>query len=250
MLIDFNDFLARNLRSHRYLKPVFQKNLYLFFLGLSFSVGDFKLILATLVFIVAMVASYRLKTNSLNFYINYLKKLFSLGDQKLISSIGIAGITSIFIYFSVTIYGELDNSLLAFFIITQTLFSTLGIVFFSKKLFSTPNNSKKRVQENFDELILQLHHKSPLHRLWVINRIIYLWENQQLTASQVNQLEEYLTLLKNIEFEPLILDKIDHSLKKISGVNSQPLNIPSKNYTASKQHPLPVMQTVNYIKNK
>ena len=250
MLIDFNDFLARNLLSNRYFKPIFQKNLYLFFLGLSFSVGDFKLILATVVFILAMVASYRLKIRSLNYYINSLQKIFSLDDKKLISSISIAGIISIFVYFSVSIYGELNNSGLAFFVITQTLFSTFGIIFLGKKLFYTENNSKKYLRENFDELIRQLENKSPLHRLWVMNQIIYLWENNQLTALQVHQLEEYLILLKSIEFEPLILDKIDHSLKKISGINSQPLNIPSKNHTSRKQHPLPVMQTVNYVKGK
>jgi hypothetical protein len=115
MLIDFNDFLAHNLLSYKYGKIIFPKNFYLFFLGLSFAVGDFKLILATLVFILAMVASYRLKIRSLSYYLNYLSKILNLDEQKLISSIGIAGISSIFVYFSVSVYGELEQSWLAFF---------------------------------------------------------------------------------------------------------------------------------------
>ena len=249
MLIDFNDFLARNLLSPKYLQSVFrkQKNLYLFFLGLSLSVGDFKLILATIVFILVMVNSYHLKNLSLNYYLNYLQKFFQRDEQKLVSSVGIAGIISIFTYFSVSIYGELNSPSLALFLITQILFSALGIIFFSTKLFCTFNKSKQGSSENFEELVPQLRDKSPLHRLWIINQMIHLWENQRLTTSQVNQLEEYLTLLKNIEVEPVILAKIDHSLKKISSLHSQPLNIPRKNDTTNQKHTLPVMQTVSYI---
>jgi hypothetical protein len=250
MLIDFNDFLAHNLLSCKYGKIIFPKNFYLFFLGLSFAVGDFKLILATLVFILAMVASYRLKIRSLSYYLNYLSKILNLDEQKLISSIGIAGISSIFVYFSVSVYGELEQSWLAFFIITQTLFSACGIAFFTKKLSSASGKIKEQTPTNFDELILQLDSKSSLHRLWVINQITSMWEEQLLTPRQIRQWEEYLILLKNIELEPLILDKIEHSLRKISALNSQPLNIPRKNSTSSQQHPLPVMQTVNYIKGK
>lgn len=249
MLIDFKDFLARNSLSPKYLQLIFskQKNLYLFCLGLSLSVGDFKLILATIVFVFVMVSSYHLKMRSLHYYLKYLQKFLQRDEQKLISSIGIAGLISIFTYFAVSIYGELNNSSLSFLIITQTLFSILGIIFFSKKLFSASEKSQHKTIANFEDLIPQLNDQSPVHRLWVINKMIDLWENQQLTSSQVNQLEEYLTLLKNIEFEPVILDKIDHSLKKISDVHSQPLNIPRSHYTTSKKHPVPVMQTVNYI---
>ncbi|MGK7895857.1 MAG: hypothetical protein AB4372_20150 [Xenococcus sp. (in: cyanobacteria)] len=111
MLIDFNDFLARNLLSPKYLQPVFrkQKNLYLFCLGLSLSVGDFKLILATIVFILVIVNSYHLKNRSLNYYLNYLQKFLQRDEQKLVSSVGIEGIISIFTYFYVSIYGELNS---------------------------------------------------------------------------------------------------------------------------------------------
>jgi hypothetical protein len=249
--MDFKDFFARNSLSPKYLQLVFskQKNLYLFCLGLSLSVGDVKLILATGVFILAMVSSYHLKMRSLHYYLQYCQKFFKRDEQKLISSIGIAGLVSIVTYFSISVYSELNNSSLAFLLITQTLFSILGIIFFSKKLFSASEHSQPKTVANFEDLIPQLNDQSPVHRLWVINKIIDLWETQQLTLSQVKQLEEYLTLLKNFEFEPVILAKIDHSLKKISDVHSQPLNIPRSNYT-SKKHPLPVMQTVNYINNQ
>ena len=250
MLIDFNDFLARNLLSNKYLKPILKKNLYLFLLGFSFSVGDFKLILATVIFILSMVVSYQLKTRSLYSYIRYFSPILTSENKQLVSSITIAGFCSIFVYFSVSIYGELDNTWFALCLIIQTVFSSCGIAFFSKQLFSSKYQQKKQSIPQFDELVRQLHDDSPLHRLWVINQIMNLWQDNQLTPIQVHQLEEYLILLKNLEFEPVILAKIDHSLQELSLTNSQPLNIPRKICTSNHKNPLPVMQAVDSVKGK
>ena len=250
MLIDFDHFLARNLLSNKYFKPIFKKNLYLFLLGLSFSVGDFKLILATVIFILSMVASYQLKTRSLNYYLSYFRQFLNPENKQLVVSITTAGLLSIFVYFSLNIYSELDNRWLALFIILQTLFSTLGIVFFAKQLVSSKLKENKQPLSQFDQLVKQLNHDSPLQRLWVINQIMALWHNNQLTTIQIAQLEDYLTLLKHNEFEPLILDKINHSLHKLSLTNSQPLNIPRTTHTPLKKNPLPVMQTVNLVKGE
>ncbi len=236
MLIDFNDFLARNLFPNKYLKPIFRKNLYLFLFGLSFTVGDFKLIFATAIFILSMVGSYQYNIRSLNYFVHKIQKILSFNDTKLVSSIGVAGLISIFIYFSLNLYGQLDNLWLVLFIITQTLFSGLGIVFFSKKLFSVQSNNQKKLQLNFNQLVQQLEHESALHRLWVINQIIDLWEKNHLTSIQVNQLEEYLILLQNVELEPIILDKINCSLQKISITNSQLLNLPRQNKTSTRKN--------------
>ena len=250
MLTDFNGFLARNLVSNKFLKPIFKKNLYLFLLGLSFSVGDLKLILATLIFILSMVFSYQLKTKSLDSYIRYFSRVLTSENKQLLSSITIAGVFSIFVYFSLSIYSELDNTWLALFVIVQTIFSSLGIAFFSKQLFASKYQRKKQSLLEFDELVKQLHDDSPLHRLWVINQIMNLLHDNQLSPVQINQLEEYFILLKNVECESVILDKIDHSLQKLSLTHSQPLNIPRKIYTPIKKNPLPVMQTVNSVKDK
>ncbi len=250
MLSENNNFAVYNLFFDRYLKPVLRKNLYLFLLGLSFSVGDFKLILATTTFMVAMMVSYQVKTNSFDYYLRYLKKISISNQKPLFSSATIAGIASVFIYFSSIVYSQLDYHWLAFFVIMQTVFGGLGITFLTKQLFfsSSSSQTESSLPLSFDQLIQQLSDDSPMRRLWVINQVMNLWQDNQLNPQQVNELEEYLRLMKNLEFEPVILAKIDLSLEKLSLTNSQPLNIPRKKISNSNsENPLLVMQTVKSI---
>ena len=251
MLIDFDHIPIVNGRLKKYFQPVFRKNFFLFLLGLSITVGDSKLIFATAIFIVSLLVGYQLQNRSTTPYLNYIRQLFHSDHQKLFTTVTIAGLISFVSYFCLNIYSDLDSSWLALTLTVQTLFSSVGIAFLTKKLFSSSSSfSSSTTILSFEQLIPQLQHESPLHRLWVINQIMNLWANHQLDKRQIEQLEEYLILWKNLELEPVILAKIDRSLETIYRSNSQPLKIVSGKKILTKNEPLPVMQTVNSTINK
>ena len=169
-----------------------------------------------------------------------------MANQKLIRTITIAGILGIFVYFSGAIYQDLDHKSLATFFILQTLFTTLGIGFFCKKLwFSSSKQRQRKISPpTFEQLITQLDDQSPVVRLQAINKMMNLWQTQRLNHNQVEQLEEYFKLLKNIELEPVILAKIDHSLGELSPQNSQQSHISRRHYPPKQKHPVSIRSNV------
>ena len=247
-----NRISLRKIASHRKLRKLprlHKQNIYLFLLGLSLTVGDSKLILATSIFIASIFVSYKIDRRSIQNYYRYFFSLFTsplLANQKLVRTITIAGILGIFVYFTGAIYQDLEHKSLATFFILQTLFTTLGIGFFCKKLWSSSSKQKKgKISPvTFEQLISQFDDKSPVIRLQAINTVMNLWQKQQLNHDQVQQLQEYFKLLQNIELEPVILAKIDRSLGEISPQNSQQSHISRRHSPPKQKHPVSVRSNV------
>ena len=252
MVANINKNWLRKIASKNKKSRLSPKRIYLFLLGLSLTIGDYKLILATSIFMASIFFSYKIDRRSFQYYYRYLLNLFNSPNfinKKLVRTITIASIISIFTYFSADIYHEIENKSLAIFVILQTIFTTLGIGFFSKKLFFSSSQQKRSKISNFEQLIIKLDDNSPINRLQAVNQIMNMWHNQQLTTKQINQLEEYFKLLKDIEVEPVILAKIDGSLRKLSAHNSQPLNTNTKisrsNYGRKPKASIRVRETVD-----
>jgi Ca2+-binding EF-hand superfamily protein len=55
-----------------------------------------------------------------------------------------------------------------------------------------------------------------------------LWENHQLTAQEMRETQEYFSLLRDLETEIIITNKLNNILEKISAKAMQPLNFPQR----------------------
>lgn len=226
MSIYLLNFSVKNMIiKNKYLRCLNNRKFYFFLLGLTLSVGDIKLILATSIFAGTMLFSYQIKTISWKNYNQYITKILTPQNKQLIFSVTIAGTLAFASYIILNIWTEIDNKWLAFGIIWQTIFSTAGIGFLSYKLSQKKTIKKQEYLSQFHQLINELNADSPLQRLWSINQIIELWQNNQLTVSQINQAQEYFMLLKELEIEPIIINKLNDSLQQISSTEIKPLNI-------------------------
>ncbi len=223
-----NFFPQNTILNSKIFRSLNNRKIYLFILGLTLSIGDIKLILATSIFAGTMLFSYQIKNGSWRKYNQYLTELLTSQNKQLILSVTTAGTLAITSYIILNIWAEIDNKWLALGIILQTMFSTAGIGFISHKLWGKKPAEDEQYFLSFAEFINQLNADSPLQRLWSINQIMDLWHNNQLTSSQINQVKEYFILLKDIEIESIIINKLNKSLQKISSTSLQPLNFPHK----------------------
>jgi len=220
--------------SSNYLRYFQDKKLYFFLLGLTASVGDIDIILFTLVFILTMALSYKIKYQS--FYQNYSGFINNLNHEyrKLFYSILTAGGFSLSSYLILNIWTELDNKWLALGIISQILLSGIGLIFLTGILLK--NKDSNQIKNNIlDEIINQLDSPSPLKRLWAINQIISQWHHQRFTIEEYEQIQDYLTILRDLETETIIINKIDEYLNLMSPILSNPLQMPIKSFVYQKQ---------------
>ncbi|BAQ60688.1 hypothetical protein GM3708_1094 [Geminocystis sp. NIES-3708] len=230
------NFFPQNMIFRRqYWRCVNNRQFYLFFLGLTLSVGDIKLILATSIFVGTMLFSYQIKNIPWKNYHRYLTKLLTYQNKQLILSVTTAGTLAIASYIILNIWTEIDNKWLAWGIIWQTMFSTASIAFMSDKLWKKKSIQNHENISSFDELIKLLNSHEPLQRLWAINQIMELCHHNQLTSSEINQIKEYFILLKDLEIEPVIINRLQKSLEKISLTSIQSLKTNTKIYQHLKE---------------
>lgn len=225
MSIDRANFFPQNIIFHgKYWRWVNNRQFYLFILGLTLSVGDVKLIFATSIFVSAILFTSQIKNLSWINYHKYFTKLFTTQNQQLIFSVTTAGFLAMVSYLILNIWIEIDNKWLALGIIWQTIFATVGMGFMSYKLWKKKPLQNAQAIFSLDDLIKKLNNPKPLERLWAINKIMELWHNNQLTSVEINQIKEYFMLLKDIEIEPIIINKLQKNLEKISFSSITPLS--------------------------
>lgn len=216
------------LLNSKYLRCLNTRKTYLFLLGLTLTVGDIKLILATSVFTGTILVTYKLKNIKWKRYYKYFKDILTPENKQLILSVSGAGILAISSYLILNIWTGIDNKWLAFGIIWQMIFSSIGLGFFGWKFNQKSAPKIHSLSQNFSELIQELNANSPLQRLWAINEIIKLWESNQLTSEEIRQTQEYFSLLIDLETETIIINKLHKILEKISLKEMQPLNFPQR----------------------
>lgn len=222
----------------KYWRCLNNRKTYLFLLGLTLSIGDIKLILATSIFTGTMIISYQLKSIPWKRYYQYLQDILTSENRQLILSVSSAGILAISSYLILNIWMEIDNKWLALGIIWQIIFSSIGLGFLGWKMMQTKPKKSRKIALTFSELIQELNAESPLQRLWGINEIIKLWENNQLTQEEIRQAQEYFSILKHLETENIIINKLDKIIVKMSEKSLQPLNFPNRiNQKLSQKSP-------------
>lgn len=233
MSINFVKLVNKNLISNDYLRYLKDKRIYFFLLGLTASVGDKDIVIFTIVFILTITLSYRFKYQ---YFYNYLQKLISYLTpeyRKLFYSIIIAGGFSLSSYLILNIWRELENKWLALGIISQILLSGAGFIFLTGVYLKNKNsNQDKNILE---EIVNKLDSPSPLQRLWAINQIISQWHNQRFTMQEYEEIQDYLVILRDLETETIIINKIDEYFNLISPVLSNPLPIPMKSFVYDKK---------------
>lgn len=216
------------LLNSKYLRCLNTRKTYFFLLGLTLTVGDIKLILATAVFTGTILVTYRLKNIKWKHYYRYFKDILTPQNKQLILSVSGAGILAISSYLILNIWTEIDNKWLAFGIIWQIIFSSIGLGFLGWKFNQKSSAKIANLSTNFPDLIKELNANSPLQRLWAINEIIKLWENHQLTSEEIRETQEYFSLLRDLETEIIIINKLNNILEKISAKEMQPLSFPQR----------------------
>jgi hypothetical protein len=216
------------LLNSKYLRCLNTRKTYLFLLGLTLSVGDIKLILATGIFTGTILFAYRVKNIKWKHYYRYFDEILTPQNKQLILSVSGAGILAISSYLILNIWTEIDNKWLAFGIIWQIIFSSMGVGFLGWKFNQKSSAKIDKLSPKFPDLIKELNANSPLERLWAINEIIKLWENHQLTAQEMRETQEYFSLLRDLETEIIIINKLNNILEKISAKEMQPLNFPQR----------------------
>ncbi|MGI0480607.1 hypothetical protein ACN4EE_07435 [Geminocystis sp. CENA526] len=210
----------------QYWRCLNNRKTYLFLLGLTLSLGDIKLIVATILFTGTMLVSYQSKSINWKRYYQYLHDILNSGNKQLILSVFSAGMLAISSYLVLNIWIEIDNKWLALGIIWQIIFSSIGLGFLGWKITQKNSKKSKKIALTFSELIHELNAKSPLQRLWAINQIIKLWENYQLTEEEIRQAQEYFSILKHLETENIIINKLDKIILKMNDKSLKPLNFP------------------------
>lgn len=220
--------------NRKYLGYFKNRNTYLFLLGLSLSVGDAKLIIATSIFAGIILSSYQIKSIKIKHYFNYFSNIINPQNQKLILSVVSAGTLAIISYLILNIWTEIDNKWLALGMIWQILFSTIGIGLLGWQL-KTKSSKSNKLAQTFNQLIKELNNPFPVQRLWAINQIINLWNNNQLTKEQIKETKEYFNLLLSLETETIIINKLNQFLDTLNIKQNKPLNLPSKTNHKVKQ---------------
>lgn len=229
MSMNRSNISHQNILLHsNYLRCLNTRKTYLFLLGLTLTVGDIKLILATSVFTATILFTSQLKHLKWNYYYRDIQKLLTPQNKQLILSVSSAGILGISTYLIFNIWTEIDNKWLAFGIIWQFIFSSIPLGFFWWKLSQKSTSKIQNLSKNFSELIQELNNDAPLKRLWAINEIIKLWETDQLTLEEITQTQEYFSLLIDLETETIIINKLHKILEKFSAKSMQPLHFPQE----------------------
>jgi len=174
-----------------------------------------------------MSLSYRFKYQYLYKYFSGLVNQLNPEYKKLFYSVITAGCFSFSSYFILNIWTELDNKWLALGIISQIILSGVGLLFLTNSFLK--NKRQNTIQQNpLDEVINNLDSPSPLKRLWAINQILRRSHLQQLTIDECGQIQEYLTIMRDLETDQIILNKIDEYLTLMSPILCNPLQMPIK----------------------
>jgi len=223
--------------NNTYWRVLNHKKTYLFILGLTLSVGDLKLILATSIFTGTMFVAYKFKSISWRAYFKFLSEIFTPENRKLIFSISTAGILALSSYLILNIWTEIDNKWLALGIIWQIIFSTIGLSFLSWKIWQKPStkSTQRILFYNLSELITQLNAECPLKRLATINDIFRLWKSHQLNDNEIEEIIEYFSLLKQIENEPIIINKLNNIVEKMNLREFTPIRFTPINKTIKQK---------------
>lgn len=206
--------------------PYLDKKLYYFLLGLAVTAGEKDLVCSSLVFIATLLLSARIKWPTLLGKINKTKEFFQSENGELVASVIVAGLLSLITYFSLNIWSETNNKWLALGLILQLFLAGGGF-------FVSFNKWLGRGKElGLEEILYDLTRESNLRRLWAVNQIIIMLEKKELNEKQMEEIREYLLLLKDTENEPIIIKKIEHCLR-IVNPPLPPLRVNVKNDSPS-----------------
>ncbi|HIK38898.1 MAG: hypothetical protein NZ901_09340 [Geminocystis sp.] len=191
--------------------PLYQdKKLYYFLLGLAVTAGDFDLVCSSFVFIATLLLSARMKWFLLLKNIYRTREFLQSENGSLVASVIVAGLLSLITYSALNIWSETDNKWLALGVILQLLLAGGGIfVSFNRWL-------EKEKESELGEILYDLTGESNLRRLWAMNQILLMVDRGRLNEKQIEEIREYLLLLKEAENEPIIIKKIEHCLRIIN----------------------------------
>lgn len=237
MSINFAKLVNKNFVKNKNIKYFINKKIYFFLLGFSIAVGEIDIVLLTAIFILTLKLNYKIQYQYLSSYFHKFIKYLNPEYRQLFYSIILAGGFSLGSYLILNIWSELDNKWLALGIICQVILSGTGLLFLTnimlknKHYDSSINNDKNQLEV----IVNQLDSPSPLKRLWAVNQIILQWHHQRFTPEEYKQIQDYLTIVRELETEPIILNKIDEYFRLISPVLSQPLHLPVKSFVSEKK---------------
>lgn len=219
------DSFSEGLFSSAYFRP----SAY-FLLGLTGAVGDKSLISAVMgaVFLLFFLYNYPRFSFSSSLF-NYI---FSPRHRGFSLTVLASATGAILIYFCTELYQHIDNSWLTSALLLQCLLSVSTLTFLA--WFFLYNKSLNNLPKNkFNDLILSLSSVSPLQRLYGLNQINSFWQNSNFTLQEIMEIREYLQVMKEIETDLTIKNKILLLLETmVEGAGFQKIN--NVDYTVKK----------------
>ncbi|MBE9221984.1 hypothetical protein IQ215_04660 [Cyanobacterium stanieri LEGE 03274] len=212
--------------------PKIYRRLCWFLVGLMIVVGDRGLIFSSLGAIALLFFIYNYQRVSFSFF-QIFSRFFSSHHRRFTFAVAGGGLGAIALYLCAKIWLEIDSHWLASAILLQGLissgtFALLGWYFYQQK-----NHKSETFEQNINYLIAE----SPLQRLYGLNQLISLWHTGKLNVNQIQQMIDYLLIMKNNENDTIILEKLNYLINQINPninyysptqIHNKPLHIPQK----------------------
>ncbi|MBF2057201.1 MAG: hypothetical protein IGQ45_08235 [Cyanobacterium sp. T60_A2020_053] len=219
------DDFSEGLFSSAYFRPTAY-----FLLGLTGALGDKSLVSAVmgagfLLFFLYNYPRFSFSSSLFNYIFSPRQRHFSL--TVLASATG-----AVLIYFCMELYQHIDNSWLTSALLLQSIISISTLIFLGWFFLNNKslNNSPKT---KFTELIFSLSSDAPLQRLYGLNQINSYWQSGNFTLQEIIEIREYLQVMKQIETDLTIKNKILLLLETmVEGADYQKIN--NVNYTVKK----------------
>lgn len=224
MSLDFHQLLHKRILNYRFVKYFPWNNFCWFLLGLTVTVGDAKLVIATGIFPLVMFFSYRLNTLScFNSFLLWIQNLHP-NHYRLLKSVILAGISSLIFYLVLDFspyfnnLGAMPKAGSAIALMVHLLIIVIALLLLEDKfLFSSQNKIKTNLND-LNNLTINLSEKSSIRRLWAVNQVWHRLKINYFDYIQLTEIREYLRLLIKIEEEIIIKQKIEIILEEIDSI--------------------------------
>ncbi len=198
---------------------------------------NWKLLLATSVGIILMLAVYTFKKQHWQRFSRRLHNLLTGYNRKLALAVGTGSMGALFTYMSASIWADAENRWLA----TGSILQGLGTIV-TLSLLGWQLNSDRYSETKFDQLLLELTAVEPLKRLIVIRQLTRLAVKNRLSREQRLQLVEYFYLMLAQPQEVIVSEALLDSLETFgfSQLDKSSIKIPLE-----LRQIIPVIQKIN-----
>lgn len=189
---------------------------------------NWKLLLATVTGVGAMLAVYGLQQKNWQAYWSQLERFFQSSHRQFTVAVGSGGVAALFTYIAASIWAESENRWLAMGAIFQGLGTLLTLLLLGWQI---ADFRSRDAESQFERLLGELTQADPLKRAIAVRQLTRLAVKGRLSASDREQLLEYFHLMLARESDKLLRNSLIESLQYLDNsqrldLGQQPLKMP------------------------